>query len=106
MLPIVQDRLLRRAQLRILAERMARVRVAVPAREAARGDLQADAVTHLEQVAGRPEINREAIWRPWLKQGLDQPVAIASANDAVGQVVGAPVGVHVDKTGNKIRVRR
>src|SRR5919109_5447578 len=48
---IVDDRLLGAAQLGVGADRMARVGVAIPPRETARGDLQANAVAGLEDVA-------------------------------------------------------
>src|SRR5713226_1311946 len=72
---------------------LARVQVAVEAREIAGGDLDADAMTGQEDVAGGPEVDGEASdFSRDKRRGRRARVAVAGAHDAVRQVLGIPVG--------------
>src|SRR5215207_9424881 len=57
MLSIVEDRLHRRQHLRVRAELVTGVEVAIEAREVAAGHLQTDAVPLAKEIAGRPEVD-------------------------------------------------
>src|SRR6266581_985896 len=104
MLAIVQDRLAGRPQLGMLSEWVASVRVAIPAWEVARRDLQADAVTGFEDVAGCPQVDVEGVGLPGLEQRLRGPVPIPRANDAVRQIERAAVRVNVDQPRDEVGV--
>src|ERR1700730_211650 len=105
---VVKDGLVGHGRLRVFAEGAARVGVPVPAWETAAGDLEADAVAGLEEVAGRPEVDVVAIRPVRLdrrKLSSRAPVAVARPQDAVGQVDGPTVGVDVAETGDEVGVR-
>src|SRR5438105_1532585 len=106
MLGIVQDRLAGRPQLGVLSERVASVRVAIPAREVAGSYLQADAVTGLEDVAGGPQVDVEGVRLPGFEQRLRQTVSIPRANNAVGEIERAAVRVDVHQPRHEVGVRR
>src|ERR671932_2541592 len=102
MLAIVQDRLAGRPQLGVLSERVTSVRVAIPAWEVARGDLQTDAVTRLEDVAGCPQVDVEGIRLPGFEQRLHRPVSVARANNAVRKIERAAIRVDVHQPGHEV----
>src|SRR5258705_12015626 len=77
---------------------LARVQVAIEAREVARRDLDADAMAGQEDVARGPEGDGKLRDVTCREEGGGGPrVAIAGANDAVSQVPSIPVGGHVDE---------
>ena len=105
MVAIVEDGLLGGEQLGVGAEGFAAVGIAVEAGEIAAGNLQADAVPLPEEVAGDPEINLELRGLARFKEGrLVRPVAVLGAHDAIAQVVGLPVRMHVHQLAREVSV--
>src|SRR5215475_3583510 len=86
MIRVVIDRLIRLYHLCRAESRLARVEVAIEAREVAAGDVDANFVSGLEEVARRPQINRVFVDLAWLDRlrALGR-IAVARPNDAVGQ---------------------
>src|SRR5262245_24145140 len=82
------------------------VQVAIEAREVAGGDLDPDAVAGQEHVAGGPEVDGEAgdLVRDERCGSLAR-VAVAGADDAVGQVLRVAVGPDVDQLCGEVSVR-
>ena len=90
-----------------LLHRAAGVGVAVEAREIAARNLQADAVAFQEDVGGDAGVDGHAVdLAGHGRLGLLQRVAIAQAQDAVGQVARLAVGEHVHQLGREIGVVR
>src|SRR5215468_3035568 len=86
MIRVVIDRLFRLDHLGRAERRFARVEVTIEAREVAAGDVDANLVSGLEDVASRPQVNRVFVDLARL-DGLRAfgRIAITRANDAVGQ---------------------
>src|SRR5215208_3333111 len=98
MLSIVEDRLHRRQHLRIRAELVTGIEVAIEAGEVAAARLQTDAVPLAEEIAGRPQVDLVCVDLT----GRDRPrgvgpLAVAGANDAVGEVTRVAVRVDIDQ---------
>src|SRR5215218_10919642 len=107
MLPIVEDRLQRRQHLRVRAELVPGVEVAVEAREVATAHLQTDAMPPAEEIAGRPEIDRVFEWLTGCdRSGSVGPLAVASADDAVAEITRGAVRIDIDQLAGEIGVRR
>ena len=88
---------------------MTGVGVAIPTREVTAGDIQANRMTRLEDIAGCPEINFILVGFSWLDQRWSlslREVAIASAIDTVGQILRIAIGIDIDQACHKIGVRR
>src|SRR5205814_3092275 len=86
---VVQDGLVRYDHLCISSEIVTGIGIAVPTREIAAGHVQANAVSGLEDVAGGPQVDFIFVGLAWLDQRGRFPalkMAIAGANDAIGQV--------------------
>src|SRR6266850_5894646 len=95
---VMEDRLPRRLPPCGRGLVLARVQVAVEAREIAGGDLEADAMAGQEDVAGGPEVDGEARHLTGdERRGRRARLAVAGAHDAIGQVLGVAVGAHVDE---------
>src|SRR5258707_15079840 len=63
----------------------------------------------LKEIAGRPEINLVLVSLARLDQAwllTLREMTIARTNDAIGQVLGITVGMHIDQARHKIGVRR
>jgi hypothetical protein len=86
MIRVVIDRLIRLYNLCRAERRLARVEVAIEAREVAAGDVDANFVSGLEDVARRPQINRVFVDLARLDRfRAFGRIAVTRANDAVGQ---------------------
>src|ERR687885_62204 len=104
MVPVVQDLLVGYPQLGVGAEGVPSVGIAVPAREAARSDLQPDAVAGLENVARCPQIDRIRIdpARVDRRRRLTlREMAVARAHEAAGPGDRTPVGVDNGEPGHE-----
>src|SRR5215207_9262548 len=107
MLAIVEDRLHRRQHLRVRAELVTGIEVAVEAREVAAAHFQTDAVTLAEEIAGCPEIDLvfvDLTGRDW--PGSVGPLTVAGTDDAVGKVARVAVWVDIDQLPGEIGIRR
>src|SRR6266478_4691499 len=104
---VMEDRLPGRLPPRAGGLVLARVQVAVEAREIAGGDLEADAMAGQEDVAGGPEVDGEArhLARDEGRGGRAR-LAVAGAHDAVRQVLGIAVGAHVHELRGEVGVGR
>src|ERR1700733_1442646 len=81
------------------------VQVAVEAREVAAADLEANGVALLEDVSGGPEVDGDFVYLIGIHHtGLFVGVAVAHAEDAVGEVFGEAVGGDVDEHGGEVGV--
>ena len=79
--------------------------VAVKAREIAAADLKADDVALLEGVGGGPEVDGDFVDLIGIDEvGLFVGVAVAHAEDAVGEILGETVGGDVDQHGGEVGV--
>src|SRR5262249_24060353 len=91
----------------LLCDCPAGVGVAVEAREVAAGDLQAYTVAGPEDVRGRPNVDLDLVDGARLQQrGHRQRLAVSRPHNAVGQYLGAPIGVDIDELGREVAVRR
>src|SRR2546425_1244648 len=107
MIGVVEDGLLRGKQFCVSAKQFSAVRVSVKARKVAAGDFEPDAMAALEEIAGDPKINLERLCLARLEQEFPgRAVPVARADDAIAQVVGLSVRVHVRQLGGKIRIAR
>src|SRR5437763_17156839 len=98
----MEDGLVRNLHAGGAGRRLTGVQVAVPAREVAGGDVQADAVPGPEDVTGRPEVDLVLVGpaRCDRRGRLAGPHApVPGAQDAVGRIEGAAVGVNVAEQG-------
>src|SRR5207247_9120176 len=77
-------------------ERFAGVEITVEAWKVAARDVEPDSMTCLEDVAGRPQVDRVLIDRPG-NDGISllHRVAIAGSHNAVGQEAGVSIWLHV-----------
>src|SRR5215467_13647273 len=92
----VQDGLQGWFEFGVLGNPSPRVGVPVEAGEVAAGDLHPDPMPRLEDIAGGPQVYRVTIGPARLHQaGGGSGVAVAGADDAVGEVVGTAVRAHV-----------
>ena len=102
---VVENGLAGGQQLRVRAEGLPAIGVAVEAREVAAGNLQPNAVPATEHVAGHPEIHLQARGLPGLQQrGFLHPVAVLGANNSIAQIVGLAIGMHVHQLARKVGV--
>ena len=94
----VVDSLLGDANLCIRGRVVPGIEVSVEMREVAARDVYSDAVPQLEYEAGREHLNPNAIDGPWFHELRSRPrfIPIAHPEDALGEVVGSSVGVHID----------
>src|SRR5215207_9530974 len=107
MLPIMEDRLQRRQHLRVRAELMTGVEVAVEAREVAAAHLQTDAMPPAEEIAGRPEVDGVFEWLTRRnRSGSVGALAVAGADDAVGEITRGAVWIDINQLPREIGVRR
>src|SRR5262252_2365143 len=91
----VQDSLQGWLELGVLGNPPPRVGVPVEAGKVTTGDLHPDPMPCLEDVAGSPQVDRVAIRPARLHQaGGGSGVAVAGADNAVGEVTGAAVLAH------------
>src|SRR6266571_3935600 len=96
MIGVVEDGLLRGKQLRVSAKRFSAVRISVKARKVAAGNFEPDAMAALEEIAGDPKINLERLCLARREQEfLGRAVPVARADDAIAQIVGLSVRMHV-----------
>src|SRR5205823_7697487 len=103
MLTVVQDRLPCLLEFSVGAERLPGVRVAIPAREARRSDVDADAVSGEEAISRRPQIDDVLIGAAGLDRRRLLRIAIARADDAVGEVLRIAVRMDVHEPRNEVR---
>src|SRR5450755_1799793 len=81
------------------------VQVTVKPGEIAAGNLQTQNVPFQENVAGGPEIDGQLVDLAGIQQGgLFLRLAVAGADDALGQVLGEAVGADIDQFGGEIGV--
>src|SRR5579885_1830041 len=107
MLLIMQDGLMGNHWRIVGTEGSTSVEVAIPAREVAASDVQANAMPDLEDVAGGPQVDFVLVGLAWLDQRWHfslREIAVARANDAVGQVLRETVGMDIDQPGHKIGI--
>ena len=79
--------------------------VTVEAGEIAAADLKADGVAFLECVGGGPEVHGDFVDLIGIDEvGLFVGVAVAHAEDAVGEIFGEAVGGDVDEHGGEVGV--
>lgn len=103
----MEDRLARGAQLGVDREIISRVRVAIVAREIARGDFQTHPMAALENVARRPHVDAVLVGlagRDW--RGIGERLAKARAHHSLREIVRVAVGAHVDQLRHEIGVGR
>jgi PadR family transcriptional regulator AphA len=106
---IVQDCLTCGRQFIISTKVVARVGIAVPARKIAAGDIQANAVPLLKDIACCPEIDFIRIcllrynqrWSFTLCEAM-----VAGANDAIGEIACVAIGMDIDQLRYKIGIGR
>ena len=109
MIGIMQDGLVGGDQFAVLAKSMAGVGIAVPAREVAASDVQANAMALLEDVAGGPQVDDVFVGFARLNQrgrGALREIAVAGANDAIVKILGVAIGIDIDEASDKIGIRR
>src|SRR5215204_5220540 len=107
MLSIVEDGLHRWLHLRVRAELVTGVEVAIEAWEVAAAHLKTDAVPLVEEIAGRPEVDLVFVDLA----GRDRPrsvgpQAVSGADDAVGEIARVAVRVDIDQLPCEIGIRR
>src|SRR5438874_6807886 len=107
MLRVVVDALSGAPELAVLRHRPAGIRIAVETREAAARDLDADPVAGLEEVARLREVDFVPVDHVRLEQrGRCERVAVAGADDSVGEIPGEAVRLDVDELRRPVRVPR
>src|SRR5262245_58526739 len=97
MIRVVIDRLIRLDHPGRAERRLARVEVTIEAREVAARNIDANLVSGLEDVAGRPHINRVFVYLARLDRlRAFGRITVARTNDAVGQKarVAGRINVH------------
>ena len=84
----------------------ARIQIAVEPREVAAGYVQPDAMPRQKCIARRPQIDIVFVDFAGLKQGCRRFLAsaVTRADNPVLDILGIPVGVHIDKLGRPVRV--
>src|SRR6266540_7209070 len=101
----VQNGLQRWLERGVLGHPPPRVGVPVEAGEVAAGHLHPYPMPRLEDVAGGPQVDRVAIRPARLHQaGSGCGVAVAGADDAVGEVAGAAVLAYVHQLGREVGI--
>src|SRR5947209_19889044 len=108
MLCIMQNRLLGYRYFRISAELVSCVRIAVPAWEVATGNIQANAMPLLENVARCPQVYFVLVGFSWFDQRRlfsMSKVAVASTNDAVGQILSIAIRMNIHQASHEIGIR-
>src|SRR5437660_10106569 len=96
----MQDGLLGDHRRIVGAEGSAGVEVAIPAREVAAGNIQADAMPDLENVAGRPQVDLILVRLARLDQRWSfslRESAVRRPDDPGGQIVRETSGVDIDQ---------
>src|SRR5437660_2018181 len=104
----MQDGLLGDHRRIVGAEGSAGVEVAIPAREVAAGNIQADAMPDLENVAGRPQVDLILVRLARLDQRWSfslREIAVARPDDAVGQILRETIGMDIDQPSYEIGIR-
>ena len=87
------------------SEGAAMVGIAIETGEVARGDLDPDPVARLKKIAGGPEIDLVFLDSARFEEvSLGGALAIASANDAVGQIAGIAIRMDIDQFGGEIGI--
>src|SRR5712692_1056800 len=107
MLAVVQDPLVCYGQFGISAKVVAGVGVAIPTGEVATGHVQADAMPSLEDIAGGPQVDLILVGASRLDQRWGftvREVAIASADNAVGQVLRVAVWMYIYQACHEIGI--
>ena len=105
MVLVVEDGLVGDLQHRILREGVACVRVAIVHGEIATGDLDADAVARLEEVARRPDVDVVAVGEARLDQrGVRLRVPVARTLHAVLDEHRGAIGIDVVELGDEVGV--
>src|SRR6266571_9168089 len=109
MLAVMQDRLVRYCQFSIGAKVTTGIGIAVPAREIAARDVQADTMPSLEDIARGPQIYLILVGFA----GFDQrrrlsprEIAIASTDDTIRQVLGVSIRMDVYQPRHEISIGR
>src|SRR5215813_13062209 len=101
----VQDGLQGWFELGVLGNPSPRIGVTVEAGEVAAGDLYPYPMPRLEDIAGGPQVDRVAIRLAWLHQAWGgSGVAVAGADDAIGEVTGTAVLAHVHQLGREVGI--
>src|SRR5215470_19148659 len=101
----VQDGLQGWFEFGVLSNPPPRVGVTVEAGKVAAGDLHPYAMPRLEDIAGGPQVYRVAIRSARLHQaGGGSGVAVAGADDAIGEVTGTAVRAHVHQLGREVGI--
>ncbi len=81
------------------------VGIAIKTREVRAGDLQADAVPHLEKVRGGPQIQAQFVNLPRLQHfRRGERLAITGTQDAIREDLRAAIGIHVDQFASEISI--
>ena len=85
----------------------ARIQIAIEPRKTAAGDIQSNAMTRAEEVAGHAQVDGHLVHAAARHQlGLLPRITILAPNDALAQIHRVSVRVDVDESGHEIRVRR
>src|SRR5437660_9716066 len=108
MLCIVQNRLVGYHHFRISTEVVSCIRIAIPAWEVATGNIQANAMALLENVARCPQVYFVLVCfscfdQRWLL--ATSKVAVAGANDAIGQILSVAIRMNINQASYKISIR-
>src|SRR5215204_238866 len=107
MLSIVEDGLHRWLHLRVRAELVTGVEVAIEAWEVAAAHLQTNAVPFAEEIAGRPEVDLVFVDLTWRDRSRNVgPLAVAGADDAVSEVARVAIRVNIDQLPREVGIRR
>src|SRR5258708_31193872 len=104
-LGVVQDGLMSNGQFSAGTEIMACIRVAVPTREATACHVQANTMPGFEDIAGGPEVDLVLVGHSWLNQRgrfSARKVAIASTDNALGEILRITTRMHIYHARHKI----
>ena len=103
--PIMSHRLGRREHFRVVTKGLATIRITVKSRKITTGNLNSDAMTRPELIAGNPHIDVEGIDLTGLEQlFLLHTISIARPNYPFTNVEGLSIRMNIYKLGRKIRI--
>src|SRR2546426_6806856 len=107
MLDVVQNSLMSYHHFLVSTELVSCIRIAVPAREVATGDIQANAMPLLEKIARCPQVYFVLVGFSWLDERrllAVSKVAVASTNDAIGEILCIAIRVYIHQANHEIGI--